>query len=65
MKQVGSLAEGITEKVDVLMISGNTTDETFPSRQFYIGGFTPLYTLDQNCNGMLFLYMSESMFRLS
>ena len=45
------LAEGIKGKVDVLMISEIKIDKTFPSRQFYIGGFTPPYRLDGNCRG--------------
>ena len=36
------LGEGIKWKVDVLMISETKIDETFPSRQFYIEGFTHL-----------------------
>ena len=45
------LAKGIKAKVDVLMISETKIDETFPSRQFYIEGFTPPYRLDRNCHG--------------
>ena len=45
------LAKGIKGKVDVLMISGTKIDETFPSRQFYIEGFTPPYRLHRNCHG--------------
>ena len=41
----------IKGKVDVLMISETKIDETFPSRQFYIEGFTPPYRLDRNCHG--------------
>ena len=37
--------------VDVLMVSETKIDETFPSRQFYIEGFTPPYRLDRNCHG--------------
>ena len=45
------LAKGIKGMVDVLMVSETKIDETFPSRQFYIEGFTPPYRLDQNCHG--------------
>ena len=45
------LAEGIKGKVDVLMISETKIDKAFPSRQFYIEGFTPPYWLDRNCHG--------------
>ena len=44
------LAEGIKGKVDVLMISETKIDESFPSRQFFIEGFTPPYRLDRNCH---------------
>ena len=33
------------------MISETKIDKTFPSRQFYIEGFTLPYRLDQNCHG--------------
>ena len=45
------LAEGIKGKVDVYMMSETKIDETFPSRQFFIKGFTPPYRLDWNCHG--------------
>ena len=45
------LAEGIKGKVDVFMMSETKIDETFPSRQFFIKGFTPPYRLDWNCHG--------------
>ena len=54
------LAEGIKGKVDVLMISETKTDETFPSKQFYIEGFTPPYRLDRNCyGGGILVYVRE------
>ena len=33
------------------MISETKIDETFPSRKFYIEGFTPSYRLNRNCHG--------------
>ena len=45
------LAEGIKGKVDVYMMSETKIDETFPSRQFFIKGFTPPYRLDWKCHG--------------
>ena len=33
------------------MISETKIDETFPSRKFYIEGFTPPYRLNRNCHG--------------
>ena len=44
------IAEWIKGKVDVLMISEIKIDESFPSRQFFIEGFTPSYRLDRNCH---------------
>ena len=32
-------------------MSETNIDETFPSRQFFIKGFTPPYRLDWNCHG--------------
>ena len=43
-----------------LMISESKIDETFPSRQFYIEGFTPPYRLYQNCHvGGILEYVRE------
>ena len=44
------IAEWRKGKVDVLMISETKIDESFPSRQFFIEGFTPPYRLDRNCH---------------
>ena len=42
------------------MISETKIDETFPSRQFYIEAFTPLYRLDRNCHwGCILVYIRE------
>ena len=54
------LAEGIKGKVDVYMMSETKIDETFPSRQFFIKGFTPPYRLDWNCHrGGILVYVRE------
>ena len=54
------LAKGIKGMVDVLMVSETKIDETFPSRQFYIEGFTPPYRLDGNCHrGGILVYVRE------
>ena len=37
----GLLSEGIKRKIDDLMTSETKINETFPSRHFYIEGFTP------------------------
>ena len=54
------LAEEIKGKVDVLMISETKIDETFPSRKFYIKGFSSPYRLDRNCyGGGILVYVRE------
>ena len=54
------LAEDIKGKVDVLMISETKIDETFPSRKFYIKGFSSPYRLDRNCyGGGILVYVRE------
>ena len=54
------LAEGIKGKVDVLMISETKIDETFPSRKFYVKGFSSPYRLDRNCyGGGILVYVRE------
>ena len=45
------LAEGIKEKVHVLMILETKIDETFPSRQINIERYKPGYRFDRNCHG--------------
>ena len=42
------------------MILETKTDATFPSKQFYIGGFTPPYRLDRKCyGGGILVYVRE------
>ena len=42
------------------MISETKTNETFPSRQFYIDGLTPPYRLDRNCHeGGILVYVRK------
>ena len=54
------LAEGIKGKIDVFMMSETNIDEPFPSRQFFIKGFTPPYRLDWNCHrGGILVYVRE------
>ena len=51
---------GIQNKVDILLISKTKLDETFPSRQFSIDGFTSPYRLDRNgFGGGLLAYVRE------
>ena len=42
------------------MIPETKINETFPSRQLYIEGFTPPYRLDRNCHGgSILVYVRE------
>ena len=43
-----ALIAGIQNKVDILLISETKLDETFPTRQLSIDGFTSPYRLDRN-----------------
>ena len=43
-----TLIAEIQNKVDILLISETKLDETFPTRQFSIDGFTSPYRLDRN-----------------
>ena len=62
------LAEGIKMEVDVLIISETKTDETFPSRQFYLEGLTDLADLIETGLGV-YIYLvyvkGDTIFRLS
>ena len=52
------LVEFIRGKVDILMISETTVDESFPLGQFKVYGFNAPFRLDRNSNGggiMLFV----------
>ena len=54
------LAKRIKGKVDVLMIPETKIANTFPSRQFYIEGFTPSYRLGRNCHASgILVYVRE------
>ena len=55
-----ALIAGIQNKVDILLISETKLDETFPTRQFSIDGFTSPYRLDRNgFGGGLLAYVRE------
>ena len=54
------LTKGIKWKADVLMISETEIDETFPSREFYIEGFTAPYRLDCHGGSILLVYVKEN-----
>ena len=45
------LVEFIRGKVDILMISGTKTDETYPLDQHKINGFNATFRLDPNSYG--------------
>ena len=47
----GLLVSQIASNIDVLMISETKIDESFPTSQFLIDGFSSPYRLDRNSNG--------------
>ena len=55
-----ALMTGIQNKVDILLTPETKLDETFPTRQFSIEGFTSPYRLDRNgFGGGLLAYIRE------
>ena len=46
-----SLADLITDRVDIILISETKLDYTFPNPQFIIPGYSPPFRLDRNRNG--------------
>ena len=46
-----ALVSGIKGNVDILMISETKIDNSFPTRQFLINGYTAPYCLDRNSVG--------------
>ena len=50
----------IKDNVDILMISETKLYESFPTRQFFMEGFSSPRRLDRNCNGGgIFLYIRK------
>ena len=45
------LAQQIKDNVDILMISETKLDESFPTSQFFMNGFSCPHRLDRNCSG--------------
>lgn len=41
----------IASNIDILMISGTEIDQSFPTSQFLIHGFSSIYRRDKNPNG--------------
>ena len=41
----------IKDNIDILMISETKLYESFPTRQFFMEGFSSSHRLDRNCNG--------------
>ena len=51
----------VIEIFDILIITEKKLDNTFPTSQFYIEGFSMPYRLDKNRNGgWIFIYVRES-----
>ena len=56
----GNLKLIIQGKIDVLAITETKTDSTFPLNEFSIQGYSKLYRLDRNRNGVgVFIYAQE------
>ena len=50
----------IKDNIDILMISETKLYESFPTRQFFMEGFSSPHRLDRNCNGGgIFLYIRK------
>ena len=54
------LTHQIKDDIDILMISETKLDESFPTSQFFMKGFSSPHRLDRNCNGGgILLYISD------
>ena len=54
------LTHQIKDNIDILMISETKLDESFPTSQFFMNGFSSPHRLDRNCNGGgILLYIRE------
>ena len=60
-----ALIAGIQNKVDILLISETKLDETFPTRQFSIDGFTSPYRWIQMVLGAVYLLMLGKIYHQS
>ena len=49
--KIGLLADMMTNKIDILLISETKIDQTFPKSQFLIQSFSEPYRLDRTANG--------------
>ena len=55
------LTHQIKDNIDILMISETKLDESFPTSEFFMKGFSSLHCLDRNCNGGgIILYIREN-----
>ena len=50
--KIDLLAEGVRENIDILMASEIKIDDTFPTSQLIISGFTTLFRFDRTDNGV-------------
>ena len=51
LSKFNHLKELVLKDVDILVIYETKLDETFPSSQFHMNGFSLPYRLDRNCHG--------------
>ena len=54
------LREAVSGNLDILLVTENKLDSSFPNTQFHMCGYTTPYCLDRNVNGGgLLLYVRE------
>ena len=53
------LKELVLKHVDILVVCETKLDETFPSSQFHLDGFSLPYRLDRNRNGGVMIFVKE------
>ena len=55
-------AQQIKDNIGILMISETKLDESFPTTEFFMNGFSSFHRLDRNCNGGgIILYIWEDL----
>ena len=58
LEKIHLLAEMVTDRVDILLISETKLDSTFPKPQFYLDGYSEPHRLDRTASGGgLLLYL--------
>ena len=63
LSKFNQLKELVLKHVDILVICETKLDETFPSSQFHMDGFSLPYRLDRNRNGGVLWFLSGKMYQ--